>query len=282
MSIKLPPRFKNIFYHMKCRCVKKNDPAYSNYGARGIRCLWDTTMDFYKDMRDSYVEHCKVYWEKNTTIERIDNNWNYCKENCKWATRKEQSNNKRSNLSVTIYWKKYSIRDYIKEFSVSYDTAKARLRNYKNGMLSYATLTHKWSTNPNARNSWWWTFVDNVWVSVKELIKITWWLPRSTIENRIKSYEAGVLSKEGLLRPKEYVDNGFRALEGVLVNWKMLNCGTLSRALWISRGSASKRIKRYLNWEICAEALFYKGRITQKRNKLLQQDKQQWLEKLLR
>ena len=55
-------------------------------------------------MYDSYLEHMAEYWEKNTTLDRIDNNWNYCKENCRWATYKEQSNNKRNNTIYKVEW----------------------------------------------------------------------------------------------------------------------------------------------------------------------------------
>ena len=47
-------------------------------------------------MYESYLEHCNQYWERQTTIDRIDVDWDYCKENCKRSTFDEQNHNKRN------------------------------------------------------------------------------------------------------------------------------------------------------------------------------------------
>ena len=72
------------------------------YYNKWIKCERKSFEDFYKDMWESYEEHCKQYWEKDTTIDRIDWNWNYCKENCRWATYKEQYLNQEKHKVKTI------------------------------------------------------------------------------------------------------------------------------------------------------------------------------------
>lgn len=99
-------RLHGVYLGIRARCSYKNTTGYKNYGGRGIKCMWTSYKDFRDDMYESYLKHLKKYGKKQTTIDRIDNNGNYCKENCRWATVSEQRMNQRKR---NIVYKKKKI-----------------------------------------------------------------------------------------------------------------------------------------------------------------------------
>ena len=97
-------RFYNIYRCIIKRCTNPKHNWYDLYGWKGIKCEWESYEDFKRDMYDSYIEHCKKFWEKQTSIDRLDNSRNYNKENCRWATWKEQNNNQSKSVKYSWHW----------------------------------------------------------------------------------------------------------------------------------------------------------------------------------
>jgi hypothetical protein len=84
---------QNIYSAMKTRCENQNSKDYKYYGGRGIRCLWKSLHSFMNDMG--------IRPSAELSLDRIDNNGDYCKDNCRWATKREQTINARgTKLSV--------------------------------------------------------------------------------------------------------------------------------------------------------------------------------------
>ena len=92
------------FMAAKARCENPKNHSYYRYWWRWIKVIWKDFTEFWEDMSESYNDHVKKYWIKNTTLERIDYNWNYCKENCRWATWEEQYENMSNNHWVFYKW----------------------------------------------------------------------------------------------------------------------------------------------------------------------------------
>ena len=89
-------RFYRTYYGIKSRCENENwGKGYKWYGGKGIKIRWNNFEEFRNDMYKSYLEHVKEFGEKETTIDRIDSSKDYYKENCCWATYKEQAKEKR-------------------------------------------------------------------------------------------------------------------------------------------------------------------------------------------
>lgn len=90
-------RVYSCWEHMKARCNNKNFKQYKDYGGRGIKVCdeWEEFEKFYKWAMDNG-------YDDNLTLDRLDVNGNYCPENCRWVTRKEQQLNRRVNKVFTF------------------------------------------------------------------------------------------------------------------------------------------------------------------------------------
>jgi hypothetical protein len=110
-----------VWWDMRNRCENRNRKYYPDYGGRGITVCaeWKKFSAFYRDMGDA-PEGC--------TLERIDNDKGYSAGNCRWATRSEQAQNRRSSLLVTIGEETLSLASWVEKHEIAYATVHKRIK----------------------------------------------------------------------------------------------------------------------------------------------------------
>ena len=122
-----------VWQHMIQRCTNLRDKGYPNYGGRGIKVCkrWQNSFEnFLEDMGEV---------PEGYQIDRINNNGNYCKENCRWSTRKEQQRNKRDNHLETYKGKTQCLAAWAEEFDINYSTLCSRI--FRSGWSIEKALT---------------------------------------------------------------------------------------------------------------------------------------------
>lgn len=113
-------RFYRIYKWIESRTTRK---WYKNYSDRWIKNLWKNFNEFYNDMYYTYKE-----W---LSIDRIDVNWHYCKDNCRWATVKQQANNTRTNLYLEYKGRTQTLTQWCEELDLKYQRIRDRIQKYK-------------------------------------------------------------------------------------------------------------------------------------------------------
>jgi hypothetical protein len=127
------PSFYNTWQNMKSRCLNPNNPKYHRYGERGIKVCddWLTIEGFSEWALNNG-------WSDGLSIDRIDNDGNYCPENCKWVTMSENSRKKRTTKITFKQAKEIRLRaangeseiELAKEFNVVHGTIWFIVKNF--------------------------------------------------------------------------------------------------------------------------------------------------------
>ena len=109
---------------MRDRCHNKKRQGFKWYGGRGITICkrWSQFKNFLDDMGER---------PPNKTLDRIDNNSNYEKSNCRWATHKEQGRNSRRNHIVSFNGRDLPLVVWAEEYGVNASTLQTRLKQRK-------------------------------------------------------------------------------------------------------------------------------------------------------
>jgi hypothetical protein len=121
-------RTYHIWEGMKQRCNNPNNTSYYRYGGRGI-----TVCDRWNNKKDGYQNFLKDMGEiqNGKSLDRINNNDNYYKENCKLSTPKEQSRNMHNNHLISYNDKNQCMSAMAEEYKISRSTLESRLNSGK-------------------------------------------------------------------------------------------------------------------------------------------------------
>lgn len=106
---------------MRQRCLCETHPHFKDYGGRGIGICarWSDFANFLTDMGEK---------PKGCSLDRINNNGDYCPENCRWTSQKVQCRNRRSNKFVEFNGESLPIAEWAERTGIERKTLEQRLR----------------------------------------------------------------------------------------------------------------------------------------------------------
>ena len=109
---------------MKRRCFNPNHKRYSDWGGRGI-----TVCDRWKNSFENFFADMGLKPTSKHSIDRIDNDGDYCPDNCRWATKEQQVNNRKNNRLITIDGVTLNVKQWEKEKGFKTNVITKRLIN---------------------------------------------------------------------------------------------------------------------------------------------------------
>jgi hypothetical protein len=118
-------RIYGIWLGMMERCYKEKSSSYERYGGRGIKVdeAWHKFDQFYSDMKDTYSDEL--------TLERKENGKSYSNDNCRWASYKEQNENKRNTLYLLLNGERKTLMEWCRIYQVSDKLVRFRIKTMK-------------------------------------------------------------------------------------------------------------------------------------------------------
>lgn len=114
----------HAWHNMIRRCYNPKAVSYHRYGSRGIEVCQRWLANF-----DNFIEDMGPAPD-GLSLERIDNDGNYSPDNCKWASREEQSANTSRTTKITFKGKTKSLRGWAREIGISHTQLASRLKTW--------------------------------------------------------------------------------------------------------------------------------------------------------
>lgn len=118
-------RLHNTWCSMLQRCNNEADQSYIHYGGRGIKVCdrWYIFENFMNDMLEGYKD--------TLTLDRVDNEKGYSKDNCRWADMITQGNNKRTNKKYIVDGIEDTMANHARKYKISTSLVHARINRLK-------------------------------------------------------------------------------------------------------------------------------------------------------
>lgn len=114
-------RLYRIWSNMKDRCINPKNKRYNRYGERGI-----TFCDEWIDFENFYNWAIQNGYKENLTLDRINNDLNYCPDNCRWANSRQQARNRSTNIFVEYKGQEMTLIELSEKIDIDYNTLKRR------------------------------------------------------------------------------------------------------------------------------------------------------------
>lgn len=203
---------------MKARCNNHKNISYKRYWAKWI------TYDTKRETFEWFQEDMKDWYKENLTLDRIDNNKWYHKENCRWSTYKQQANNKECNIVVEYMGKKQTVSMRCNELWLPVRRTYRRLEDWWSVKRAFEECKN---TAKKIQYNW-------EELTIRELSKRIW-IKAKTIYWRLQN------NPETLLyalqwKPKWWKNKLSKTVEQYTKDWEFIK-------KWSSMSEASRKLK---------------------------------------
>lgn len=117
-------KLHGVWHNMKDRCYRRECEEYKRYGMRGIKVCEEWKNNF----QSFYLWSIENGYKNGLTLDRKNVNGDYTPENCRWATEKEQANNRRNNKFLTNNGETKTMKQWSEEVGIPYYIVKNRVK----------------------------------------------------------------------------------------------------------------------------------------------------------